>query len=83
MKNDSRINLKHQMESIYQELPPDRIPWNLEDPPELLVDLIESKQILPCEAVDLGFSGERLADDPDFASLREDPNFRSLVARMN
>ena len=54
MKNDSRINLKHQMESIYQELTPDRIPWNLEDPPELLVDLVGSKQILPCEAVDLG-----------------------------
>ena len=54
MKNDSRINLKHQMESIYQELTPERIPWNLEDPPQLLVDLVESKQILPCEAVDLG-----------------------------
>ena len=54
MKNDSRINLKHQMESIYQELTPERIPWNLEDPPQLIVDLVESKQILPCEAVDLG-----------------------------
>jgi len=54
VKNDSRINLKHQMESIYQELTPERIPWNLEDPPQLIVDLVESKQILPCEAVDLG-----------------------------
>jgi len=52
--NDSRSSLKQQMESIYQELTPERIPWNLEDPPELLVDLVESKRILPCETVDLG-----------------------------
>ena len=54
MKNDGRISLKHQMESIYQELTPEKIPWNLEDPPDLLVHLVESKLVLPCETVDLG-----------------------------
>jgi 2-polyprenyl-3-methyl-5-hydroxy-6-metoxy-1,4-benzoquinol methylase len=48
------MNLREQMESIYQELPLDRIPWNLEGPPELLVDLIQTRKIAPCDAVDIG-----------------------------
>ncbi len=54
LTNDSRSSLKQQMESIYQELTPESIPWNLENPPELVVDLVDSKRILPCETVDLG-----------------------------
>jgi SAM-dependent methyltransferase len=42
------------MEAIYQELTLDRIPWNLEEPPEPLVELVESERLRPCEAVDLG-----------------------------
>ena len=34
------MGIREQMESIYRELAPDRIPWNLEEPPELLVDLV-------------------------------------------
>ena len=48
------MDLQHQMETIYQDLPLDRIPWNLEAPPQLLVELVESERVLPCEAVDLG-----------------------------
>jgi SAM-dependent methyltransferase len=48
------MNLREQMESIYQELPLDRIPWNLEEPPELLVDLIQTRKIAPCDALDIG-----------------------------
>jgi SAM-dependent methyltransferase len=48
------MNLREQMESIYRELPLDRIPWNLEEPPELLVDLIQTRKIAPCDAVDIG-----------------------------
>jgi SAM-dependent methyltransferase len=42
------------MDRIYSDLSPDEIPWNLADPPELLVRLVESGRIPPCDAVDLG-----------------------------
>ncbi len=46
--------IKDQMENIYTNLAPDEIPWNLETPPELLRDLVESKKVSPCKTVDLG-----------------------------
>lgn len=47
-------DLAAQMERIYRDLAPDEIPWNVADPPELLVRLVESGQVAPCRAVDLG-----------------------------
>ena len=47
-------DIKHQMDTIYGDLALDKIPWNMEEPPEYLVELVESKRVLPCEAVDLG-----------------------------
>ena len=48
------MNLKRQMDGLYQELSLREIPWNLESPPEVLVQLVDSGRILPCTAVDLG-----------------------------
>jgi SAM-dependent methyltransferase len=48
------MNIKEQMDSIYQNLSIEEIPWNLESPPELLLEIVESGRILPCSAVDLG-----------------------------
>lgn len=48
------MDLRAQMDSIYREMPPDRIPWNLEEPPELLADLVRTGKIAPCDAVDIG-----------------------------
>jgi SAM-dependent methyltransferase len=48
------MNLADQMNRIYRDLPPEEIPWNVEHPPDLLVELIESGRIPPCRAVDLG-----------------------------
>jgi SAM-dependent methyltransferase len=42
------------MDAIYAELPLDQIPWNVEDPPALLVDLVASGALAPCDIVDLG-----------------------------
>jgi SAM-dependent methyltransferase len=42
------------MEDIYKNIPPDRIPWNIEEPPEALVRLVESGQLLPCRTIDFG-----------------------------
>jgi len=48
------MTIKEQMDAIYQELPLDAIPWNMEKPPAVLSDLVQSGWVAPCEAVDLG-----------------------------
>ena len=42
------------MEGVYKNTPLEQIPWNNVEPPELIVGLVESGQIEPCRAVDLG-----------------------------
>lgn len=42
------------MNNIYRHTPLDRIPWNIETPPNLLVKLVDSGKVRPCKAVDLG-----------------------------
>lgn len=48
------MNLREQMEQIYGDTPPDRIPWNIKQPPRQLVELVASGTVAPCRAVDLG-----------------------------
>ena len=43
-----------QMEEIYGTMPLEEIPWNQEEPPELLVELVESGKIRKGRALDLG-----------------------------
>ena len=43
-----------EMEDIYREIPPDRIPWNIETPPDVLVKLVESGRVRPCRTIDFG-----------------------------
>ena len=42
------------MEQIYSNAPPDKIPWNIKQPPKQLVELVESEKIVSCSAIDLG-----------------------------
>ena len=42
------------IDRIYQKIPLDKIPWNSETPPDVLVDLVQSGVVRPCRAVDLG-----------------------------
>lgn len=42
------------MDEIYRTMSPDKIPWNVEEPPEVLVDLVERGRVAPCRALDLG-----------------------------
>ena len=48
------MNLQEQMNQIYGNTPLDRIPWNIQDPPDLLVEAVESGKVIPCRAVDAG-----------------------------
>ena len=42
------------MDDIYRNLSPEEIPWNIEEPPEAMVALIESGTVKPCRAIDFG-----------------------------
>jgi SAM-dependent methyltransferase len=47
-QNQTRID------DLYKNMQPEEIPWNMETPPELLVELVDSGKVRPCKAVDLG-----------------------------
>jgi len=42
------------MDRIYQDVPLDTIPWNIETPPDALVELVQSDKVRPCRTIDLG-----------------------------
>jgi cyclopropane fatty-acyl-phospholipid synthase-like methyltransferase len=46
--------IKEQMEEIYGNIPPDKIPWNLETPPDIIQSIVNSGRIKPCKAIELG-----------------------------
>jgi SAM-dependent methyltransferase len=47
--------MKHpDMDEIYRTLPLEDVPWVVEEPPKALVDLVESGDLRPCKAIDLG-----------------------------
>jgi len=50
------MNRKKQIQTddIYKSVPLEEIPWNIETPPQLLVELVDSGKIQPCKAIDLG-----------------------------
>jgi len=43
-----------QVDDIYKNMSPEEIPWNLETPPQLLVELVDSGKVKPSKAIDLG-----------------------------
>lgn len=46
--------IKDQMDKIYSTIPPDKIPWNIEYPPEILKDIVGTGKVKPCRAIELG-----------------------------
>jgi len=42
------------MDKIYRNTPLEEIPWNIETPPDVLVELVESGKVKPCKTIDLG-----------------------------
>ena len=47
-------SIRGQMDRIYTEMSPADIPWNIQSPPKALVELVQSGQVLPCKAIDIG-----------------------------
>ncbi len=48
------LTMKQLMERVYRTVPLDDIPWNIESPPDVLVELVESGKVKPCKTIDLG-----------------------------
>lgn len=42
------------MERIYRKISLHKIPWNIEIPPDVLVELVDSGKVKPCKTIDLG-----------------------------
>jgi len=43
-----------EMDRIYKNIPLEEIPWNIETPPDALIELIDSGKVKPCKTIDLG-----------------------------
>ena len=41
-------------DEIYRKVPLEEIPWNIETPPDAIVQLIETGKVNPCRALDIG-----------------------------
>jgi SAM-dependent methyltransferase len=42
------------LDEIYKRIPDREIPWNFEEPPKALVELVDSGKVSPCRTLDLG-----------------------------
>jgi len=42
------------MDKIYRNTPLEEIPWNIETPPDVLTELVDSGKVKPCKTIDLG-----------------------------
>ena len=43
-----------EIDKIYRNMPLEEIPWNIETPPDALVELVESGKVKPCKTIDFG-----------------------------
>ena len=48
------MSLRDQMDRIYTDVSLEDIPWNMSEPPRLLIDAVDSNMIEPCRVIDLG-----------------------------
>jgi len=46
--------IDNEMDRIYRNTPLEEIPWNIETPPDVLVELVKSGKVKPCKTIDLG-----------------------------
>jgi len=46
--------IKEQMERIYREIPPDKIPWNMATPPDVLVTAVTANIPKTCNVIEMG-----------------------------
>jgi hypothetical protein len=49
------------MEDIYRKIPLEKIPWNIENPPDALIGLVERGQVFPRGTIESGCSAGNYA----------------------
>ena len=42
------------MDKTYRKIPPEKIPWNIQKPPDVLIKLVNRQKVKPCKTIDLG-----------------------------
>ena len=42
------------MDKIYRNTPLEKIPWNIEIPQDVFVEIVDSGKVKPCKTIDLG-----------------------------
>jgi len=42
------------MDEIYRKMSPEQIPWNIEEPPDSLVELLDKERVQPCKVIEFG-----------------------------
>lgn len=42
------------MDEIYRKMSPEEIPWNVEEPPDALVKILDNGSVQPCRTVEFG-----------------------------
>jgi len=52
------------MDEIYRKLPPEQIPWNVEEPPDALVSLLDDDSATVWERVRVRLEAEGRAAEP-------------------
>ena len=45
---------KFERDQIYRSVPLEKIPWNIETPPDALMELVRTGKVKPCRTIDLG-----------------------------
>lgn len=45
---------QYDIDRIYKDMPPGKIPWDIESPPRILIELVERETVHPCKTIDLG-----------------------------
>jgi len=53
-KQNKVSNEAVEMDRIYRNTPLEEIPWNIETPPNALVELVKNGKVKPCKTIDLG-----------------------------
>ncbi len=43
-----------EIDKIYRNMSLENIPWNIEAPPDALIELVKSEKVKPCKTIDLG-----------------------------
>ncbi len=78
-EKQNMVIIKQLMDRIYRNVPLEDIPWIIENPPDVLVELVESGKVKPCK---LYFHGEENSNRMIMQSFSTKAIFRKKLVKM-